>query len=456
MGRKEVIWLLLGLVVVVIFYFIQQPQLPSADPVDSSLAAPSDTANSSPEMSPVDLPDANPEAFRGLGSLAFTKDGLLYHLDGEKGETRLLSESGQAISPKWSHDGRWVAYVRVNDQETKTGSLWVVKQDGTQAHQLQGLPGSVGGDDFAWSPADNILAVRIAGEGLWLALVDEEPQPLVELDDYSWFAWSPDGQYIAYNVAAKSGEGEGNAAEGGDALVTVEVATGEITSLASFPGQGIEVAKWWPDGQEILFWLNPAFHSPSIRADGLQLCSLNLADGSVKELTWALAYNEWLSFAPENDLLLVNGIDRALYHEKQLAIANIQESSIHNIDNPSGHVSLDPAFSSDGSRIAFVTAAADEKLFYEKPEEWQQSRTLWVMKADGSDARQLTSAGQGVFQPRWSKDGSHILYWRDNSLWVIDVEGKNPQKVFGPFSTGNQETGFYGHMTFDCCFAWFQ
>lgn len=456
MGRKEAIWFLLGLAVVVIFYFIQQPQLPSADPVDVSLTAPSDSAGGSAEIPPVDLPDANPEVFQGLGSLAFTKDGLLYHLNGETGEIRQLSESGQAVSPKWSHDGRWVAYVRVNDPESQTGSLWVVKHDGTQAHQLQGLPDGIGGDDFAWSPTEDILAVRVAGEGLWLAYVDEEPQALVELKDYFGFAWSPDGQYIAYNLATGSGEGAGDGTEAGDALVTVEVATGEITSLVSFPGQGVEVAEWWPDGQGILFWLNPVFHSASTQADGLQLCSLNLADGSVKELTWALAYHEWLSFGPENELLLVNGIDRALYHEKQLAIANTREGSIYHIDNLPGQVSLDPAFSPDGRQIAFVAADADEKLFYEEPEKWQQSRTLWVMKADGSDARQLTAAGQGIFQPRWSPDGSHILYVRDNSLWVVDAEGQNQQKVCGPFSTGNQETGFYGHRTFDRYFAWFQ
>jgi Tol biopolymer transport system component/DNA-binding winged helix-turn-helix (wHTH) protein len=52
--------------------------------------------------------------------------------------------------------------------------------------------------------------------------------------------------------------------------------------------------------------------------------------------------------------------------------------------------------------------------------------TIWVIRADGSDARQVTrpgspEGGQGV--PSWSPDSRHIVFISDYAIWAIAVDG---------------------------------
>jgi len=87
---------------------------------------------------------------------------------------------------------------------------------------------------------------------------------------------------------------------------------------------------------------------------------------------------------------------------------------------------------------------------------WIATRTLWLENSDGSGARPLPAAGGGIYQPVWSQDGSGILYVRDNSLWLIEKDGSNPQKILGPFPTWKKDPfGYYGYSWHED-FAWSQ
>jgi TolB protein len=56
----------------------------------------------------------------------------------------------------------------------------------------------------------------------------------------------------------------------------------------------------------------------------------------------------------------------------------------------------DPAWSPDGTRIAYAARAGSK-------------HDLWVMDADGSDQRQITTSG-ACRAPCWSPDGKHLAY----------------------------------------------
>lgn len=86
-----------------------------------------------------------------------------------------------------------------------------------------------------------------------------------------------------------------------------------------------------------------------------------------------------------------------------------------------------PAWSPDGTRIAFSRAVADE----EQPE-------IWVMDADGGNQVQLTFTEFFVFdtEPSWSPDGRRIVFhsnraWPMDSqdLYVMDADGGNVQPL---------------------------
>jgi Tol biopolymer transport system component len=84
--------------------------------------------------------------------------------------------------------------------------------------------------------------------------------------------------------------------------------------------------------------------------------------------------------------------------------------------------SKDPAWSSDGSRIAF--ASTDNEIF--------------VMKADGSGRRQITNTPTAKQEPAWSPDGTQIAYvansfdvdqQTDFEIWVINADGSGRRQI---------------------------
>ena len=86
---------------------------------------------------------------------------------------------------------------------------------------------------------------------------------------------------------------------------------------------------------------------------------------------------------------------------------------------------------------------------------WVHTRTLWVADPNGR-TYELRAAGTGVYDPQWSRDGRHVLYLRDNAIWLIGVSGGPPVKIVGPLPTAPGLFGYYGHVSVTSLFAWWQ
>jgi Tol biopolymer transport system component len=59
-----------------------------------------------------------------------------------------------------------------------------------------------------------------------------------------------------------------------------------------------------------------------------------------------------------------------------------------------------------------------------------------VMKADGTDLRQITNEGSIAIDPHFSPDGKTILFWSDDPdrLHTIAFDGSQPPKPLGGFT----------------------
>lgn len=80
----------------------------------------------------------------------------------------------------------------------------------------------------------------------------------------------------------------------------------------------------------------------------------------------------------------------------------------------------DPQLSPDGTQIAFTVTRAD-------PDANTYRTHLWVVPAAGGEPRQLTTASAKETSPRWSPDGTRLVFLSDRGgdkqVWVIATTG---------------------------------
>jgi dipeptidyl aminopeptidase/acylaminoacyl peptidase len=236
-------------------------------------------------------------------------------LDGSAEPRRFTFGEKRDGSPRWSPDGRWLAFVSNRGDEKAQGQLYVIPAEGGEARRLTELAESV--SDVAWSPDSTRLAFtsRVRDEAYeeeddkkrrprrftrlvqkldsvgWtgdrrthvfvVGIEDGEPRQITEGDNENGApAWSPDGRQIVF----ASTRGERWDTELINRLYSVGEEGGEPTQLTGDDGS-YETPAFSPDGTRIAYRF--------IREDGThphhhQVGVMN-ADGSdAKILTSAL------------------------------------------------------------------------------------------------------------------------------------------------------------------------
>ncbi|HEX2302159.1 MAG TPA: hypothetical protein VHH57_00935 [Gaiella sp.] len=79
----------------------------------------------------------------------------------------------------------------------------------------------------------------------------------------------------------------------------------------------------------------------------------------------------------------------------------------------------EPAWSPDGTRIAFVSAR-------------EGSFDIYAMNADGTGTRRLTSSNANDHSPTWSPDGTRIAFSRSSDgghVWVMNADGTGARRL---------------------------
>ncbi len=248
--------------------------------------------------------------------------------DGSENRALTFGEASQA-HPRWSPDGKWIAFLSGRTDESDNDQLWILSSAGGEAEKLTTEKGNV--DDFAWAPDSKqiVLVVHdpdprdpeakekekktvppividrfqfkqdMAGyvTNRWshLKLLDLATRKLTALtsgqQDEQLPAWSPDGKLIAF--VSKRGE-DADRTENWD-IYLVEPKPGakerQLTTTAEADAhpEWESAPTWSPDGKTIAYIhggdpkkISYATHS---------LATISAAGGEPKYLTAALDRN---------------------------------------------------------------------------------------------------------------------------------------------------------------------
>jgi Tol biopolymer transport system component/DNA-binding winged helix-turn-helix (wHTH) protein len=323
----------------------------------------------------------------------------------------LTPQNGFHTHPAWSHDARFVAYVKVG-------------LDRTDIFQVP----ATGGQEQLLVPGD--------GKEFTLPMNPE---------------FSPDGRWLAFSAATKD-------SQGAPGVILRDLDTGIDTQLTN-PGQQpwLDLGpRFSNDSQKIAFMRTrgDGVSIAVVSRDGVEIVTIPLGDRVISDVVWDPTAKNNLLFADSDGLWrigLENQIPQLITagagNNAKLAAAReghlvayvdaSEDRDIWECDVSPGEAASQPreliassrqevtaSFSSDGRRIALISERSGEPQ-------------VWVCNADGSNMAQLTNyAGTAIQRPKWSPDGRTIAYTAfvdaQSKLCLIDVASRKTRILSPP------------------------
>jgi TolB protein len=212
--------------------------------------------------------------------------------DADGANSRVVLESRQPVmSPAWSPDGQWLAYVSF---ENKRAAIYVQQVSSGERRQVSARVGINGAP--AWSPDGNKLLVTLGGSAGTpnLYILDLASQQLTRLTEGPAIdtegAWSADGQSV-YFTSDRSG---------GPQIYRVGVEPGAKPRRITFSGSYTARPRLSPDGTQLVM----------VTQDGAnyRIAVQDLASGTVRVLSHG-RLDASPSFAPNGAMIIYSGIE---------------------------------------------------------------------------------------------------------------------------------------------------
>ena len=358
-------------------------------------------------------------------------------------EKRLTEHSDAATSPAWSPDGARIAYV------VDWMDLWTMNADGTDQRLL--YEGEIAVQSPAWSPDGSRVAFTLGRRsnpyvgaiGVWVTNIDGTDQRQLG----GWWGslgtvvWSPDGKHLGVVGHPSESEEYSGWADGDDITIwIVDTDTGD--RAVSGVGVGNVNLLWWVDGSSLE---NPGFGDVPLghwaekpiewavengitrgvgnnRFDPDGVLTRSQIAAFLYRLT-GLIGNRSVPSAPEERILFTSqrGDTRYLYSMRP------DGSDAIRLTEDTAWKSW-AAWSPDGTRVAFGRGQSDYDL--------------WIMNADGTGQTPLTDVENTLdLYPSWSPDGTRIAFQRVTSeeftLWVINADGTGETQLASPFPSAS-------------------
>jgi Tol biopolymer transport system component/tRNA A-37 threonylcarbamoyl transferase component Bud32 len=315
-----------------------------------------------------------------------------------KSNTQLASGGGNDLT--FSRDGERLYFNR-------NGTVFELGLAGGEPRRvLSEVSGPIGlsprGDRLAFvrKVADNsiLLIANLDGSG-------EEELTRRKKPDYisAGPAWSPDGALIAYGINADASNNQGG-------LAAFDLSTRQSRAITNHRWRSMERLAWLSDGSGLVM---PA----SADVGAFSLWFVPYPTGEPQMITKDLNLYTESTVTDAGDIV-------AIHYENRNTLWTVP------VGNPTA---ARPLNTNRHDLFRAIACMPDGRILY--PSNSSGNRDIWVMNADGTNPRQLTSNTGGNLQPDSSPDGQYILFSsnRDNSntynIWRMNSDGSNPLQL---------------------------
>ncbi|KAB2331936.1 translocation protein TolB [Bacillus mesophilum] len=318
---------------------------------------------------------------------AFIRDHQLWIKQGEK-EVQ-LTKGAYVRSPKWSYDGRFIAYTD-GDESGEKSELFIY--DIEKKESFQHYP-HVNTFSFKWSPVRNQLAYT---DGTVLNVTNEKngrPQGFENVSlGVSSFEWFPNGkEFIVSAEPSISPAGWGPIhlfKVASDANLSQDkihpfytIQTNDSDLFAIYAND----FKWSYDGK----WLSMiAIPTASWSNDSNSLCVIDNQGGQFQKIGNMLGFKDWVKWAPSsNQLAYISGEGRFFVKDKKTAIADMPAIKNEKVYTPEGFVDLDLEWFSQNE---VIVARAKENLEWNEGPVPTMYTALYVIDIHSSIQKQIS------------------------------------------------------------------
>ncbi len=370
---------------------------------------------------------------------------------------RLTSHPGDELYPKFSPDGKWIAFTGEYDGNA---DVYVMPAEGGEPRRLTYHPGN--DMVLGWTPDSKKILFRsnrasapAATTRLFLVSIDGGLPEMLPVPRASLTSFSPDGEKIAYNPTSqefrtwkryrggwnnyigiydlkrnsyeelpRSGALDqfpmwrGNAVyfisdrDGTMNLYRHDLGSKQTKKLTSYTEYDV---KWPSAGADAIVYEN-----------GGLLYSFDLASGKAthipitvsSDLTTARAEIKNVSNMIRSFELSPTGVRALVEARGDVFSIPAEHGAIRDLTDTPGVHEQSPAWSPDGKWIAYLSDRSGEFELYLRPQK-------------GGDEMRVTSDGSCYrYGPVWSPDSKKLAYWdKKQRLYYVDIDAKQPVLV---------------------------
>ncbi|PDZ09686.1 translocation protein TolB [Bacillus pseudomycoides] len=342
------------------------------------------------------------------------------------GNEKQITKGEYITKPKWSHDGKWIAYAKGEEQNQL--ELYRV------ADEKKVVPSQTEATNYQWSPAENIIAFEFTST---LNTFDAEKKNATfenvssGVGDYAWY---PDGKKFLVSSEAQLLPTGWTGAQLYEVQKDAGMNPNKMKHLYTLPSMQEDFLayiasdfKWSPNQKWIAFLAVP---TASWSADSNTLCLLK-ADGSYFEKVDQMLLNsQWIQWAPSKNILAyIEGSGRFALENKHLKVKELPALQQEKF-TPKGYVDWDFTWQDN----ELITLSRAKEMEWSNEEEKRSLPSLYQVNIQSNRQRQITTPSKkyGDYNPLYIKSENQLTWMRSDrkkaDMWLANGDGSKAKK----------------------------